>query len=119
MPRPAATAPWAYVKVAEGCDRKCGFCAIPSFRGPQRSRTRSEVVAEVESLAASGVREVVLVAQDLASYGRDPGHGSRELVPLLAQLSSVADPHPLLSLSPSELTAQLLDPTSPPPVPYF
>src|SRR5579875_2043964 len=38
LPRPAATAPWAYVKVAEGCDRKCGFCAIPSFRGRQRSR---------------------------------------------------------------------------------
>src|SRR6185436_3769371 len=39
LPRPPATAPWAYVKVAEGCDRACGFCAIPSFRGPQRSRT--------------------------------------------------------------------------------
>ena len=119
MPRPAATAPWAYVKVAEGCDRKCGFCAIPSFRGPQRSRTRSEVVAEVESLAASGVREVVLVAQDLASYGRDQGHGSRELVPLLDQLSSVVDRLRLLYLYPSELNDELIDAICRTGVPYF
>ncbi|HEY1116178.1 MAG TPA: MiaB/RimO family radical SAM methylthiotransferase, partial [Acidimicrobiales bacterium] len=119
MPRPAATAPWAYVKVAEGCDRKCGFCAIPSFRGPQRSRTRSEVVAEVESLAASGVREVVLVAQDLASYGRDQGHGSRELVPLLDQLSSVVDRLRLLYLYPSELNDALIDAICRTGVPYF
>lgn len=52
LPRPPATAPWAYVKVAEGCDRACGFCAIPSFRGPQRSRTSDSVLAEVEALAA-------------------------------------------------------------------
>ena len=68
LPRPAAAAPWAYVKVAEGCDRKCGFCAIPSFRGRQRSAPLGDILAEVESLE---VEEVVLVAQDLASYGRD------------------------------------------------
>jgi ribosomal protein S12 methylthiotransferase len=80
LPRPAAGAPWAYVKVAEGCDRRCGFCAIPSFRGPQRSRTPESVLAEVAALAdhgpdgaTSGVREIVLVAQDLVSYGRDRG----------------------------------------------
>jgi len=66
MPRPAATAPWAYVKVAEGCDRACGFCAIPSFRGKQRSRDRDALVGEAESLAEGGVREIVLVAQDLS-----------------------------------------------------
>jgi ribosomal protein S12 methylthiotransferase len=90
LPRPAARAPWAYVKVAEGCDRICGFCAIPSFRGKQRSRPRQDVLAEVEALLAQAadedradradppdatapppLREVVLVAQDLASYGRD------------------------------------------------
>jgi ribosomal protein S12 methylthiotransferase len=68
LPRPPARAPWAYVKVAEGCDRRCGFCAIPSFRGPQRSRTALDVLAEVEGLA---VGEVVLVAQDLVSWDRD------------------------------------------------
>src|SRR3984957_9649917 len=70
LPRPAADAPWAYVKVAEGCDRRCGFCAIPSFRGLQRSRPHDVVLAEVAELG-DGVHEVVLVAQDLASWGLD------------------------------------------------
>ena len=74
LPRPPATAPWAYVKVAEGCDRACGFCAIPSFRGPQRSRTAESILAEVDDL---GAREIVLVAQDLARYGRDQGQGAK------------------------------------------
>jgi ribosomal protein S12 methylthiotransferase len=68
LPRPPARAPWAYVKVAEGCDRRCGFCAIPSFRGPQRSRTAKDILDEVEVL---GAQEVVLVAQDLVSWDRD------------------------------------------------
>src|SRR5581483_2607735 len=46
LPRPKAEAPWAYVKIAEGCDRACGFCAIPSFRGKQRSRTVDDILAE-------------------------------------------------------------------------
>src|SRR5207244_1715711 len=71
LPRPAPLAPWAYVKVAEGCDRTCAFCAIPSFRGAQRSRTADSIEAETAGLVAGGVRELVLVAQDLASYGRD------------------------------------------------
>ncbi|MCU1448161.1 MAG: ribosomal protein methylthiotransferase RimO, partial [Acidimicrobiales bacterium] len=70
LPRPPSEAPWAYVKVAEGCDRHCGFCAIPSFRGKQRSRLEESILAEVEALDA---QEIVLVAQDLASYGRDVG----------------------------------------------
>ncbi len=52
LPRPAARVPWAYVKVAEGCDRICGFCAIPSFRGKQRSRSPEEILAEVDALRA-------------------------------------------------------------------
>ena len=68
LPRPRLSAPWAYVKIAEGCDRTCGFCAIPSFRGPQRSRDVASIVAEVDQLR---VKEIVLVAQDLASYGKD------------------------------------------------
>jgi len=81
LPRPAANAPWAYVKVAEGCDRSCGFCAIPSFRGKQRSRSMDDILREVAALAedsatGAGVREIVLVAQDLASYGRDRSRDS-------------------------------------------
>ena len=119
MPRPAATAPWAYVKVAEGCDRKCGFCAIPSFRGPQRSRDPLDVVAEATSLAADGVREIVLVAQDLASYGRDQGQGERALVPIIDEMRSIVDRVRLLYLYPSELNDSLIDAICRTGVPYF
>jgi ribosomal protein S12 methylthiotransferase len=61
----------AYVKIAEGCDRPCSFCIIPKLRGPQRSRTVDDVVAEVEQLAKTGTREVNLIAQDLTKYGDD------------------------------------------------
>jgi ribosomal protein S12 methylthiotransferase len=54
LARPASEVPWAYVKVAEGCDRICGFCAIPSFRGKQRSRSAADIMAEVELLLAAG-----------------------------------------------------------------
>ena len=68
MARPKAELPWAYVKIAEGCDRSCGYCAIPQFRGPQRSRSVEAICEEVEALE---IREAVLIAQDLAAYGRD------------------------------------------------
>ncbi len=91
LPRPPATAPWAYVKVAEGCDRACGFCAIPSFRGPQRSRTAESILAEVDAL---GAREIVLVAQDLARYGLDQGQGAKALVPLIDRGGRAGRPGP-------------------------
>ena len=116
LPRPASAAPWAYVKVAEGCDKACGFCAIPTFRGPQRSRTVESVLAEVDGL---GVREVVLVAQDLAAYGRDQGVGERSLVPLYRQVQERVDRVRLLYLYPSELTDELVDLVAASPVPYF
>lgn len=119
LPRPPADAPWAYVKVAEGCDRACGFCAIPSFRGKQRSRPVDSVVAEVDTLVASGVREVVLVAQDLAAYGRDQGTGRRRLVPLVDALTRRVDRVRLLYLYPSELTPALVDAVCATGVPYF
>jgi ribosomal protein S12 methylthiotransferase len=107
LPRPAPSAPWAYVKVAEGCDRACGFCAIPSFRGPQRSRPVGDVVAEVEALAAGGVQEVVLVAQDLAAYGRDRGVGERAIVPLVEAVARVVPWVRLLYVHPADLTDEL------------
>jgi len=61
----------AYVKVAEGCDQKCSFCIIPKLRGTQRSRPIDDVVIEAEALAARGVRELNLIAQDLTGYGHD------------------------------------------------
>jgi ribosomal protein S12 methylthiotransferase len=119
LPRPPATAPWAYVKVAEGCDKACGFCAIPSFRGPQRSRPVDRVLAEVEQLAAGGVREVVLVAQDLASYGRDQGRGERRLVPLVGEVARRVDRVRLLYLYPSHLDDALVEAILATGVPYF
>jgi ribosomal protein S12 methylthiotransferase len=116
LPRPPATAPWAYVKVAEGCDRACGFCAIPSFRGPQRSRTAESVLAEVDAL---GAREVVLVAQDLARYGLDQGQGGKRLVPLIAQVADRVDRVRLLYLYPSDLDDALIDTVLATGVPYF
>ncbi|HEX4866268.1 MAG TPA: 30S ribosomal protein S12 methylthiotransferase RimO [Acidimicrobiales bacterium] len=119
LPRPATAAPWAYVKVAEGCDKACGFCAIPSFRGPQRSRSIEQVLTEVDGLAAGGVREVVLVAQDLASYGRDQGQGTKDIVPLVEAVAQRVDRVRLLYLYPSGLTDRLVEVIVATGVPYF
>jgi ribosomal protein S12 methylthiotransferase len=124
LPRPAPRAPWAYVKVAEGCDRACAFCAIPGFRGPQRSRAPESVVAEARELVRGGVAEIVLVAQDLAWYGRDTGEPGA-LAPLLRRLDALAveglQRVRLLYLYPSEvkdpLVATMLE--LPTVVPYF
>ncbi|MXW97619.1 MAG: 30S ribosomal protein S12 methylthiotransferase RimO [Acidimicrobiaceae bacterium] len=116
LPRPSSPRPWAYVKIAEGCDRACGFCAIPSFRGPQRSRTLEQILAEVEQLDAV---EIVLVAQDLASYGRDQGRGQRRIVPLVEAVSERAARTRLLYLYPSDLSDTLVDAICATGVPYF
>ncbi|EKU71680.1 30S ribosomal protein S12 methylthiotransferase RimO [Selenomonas sp. F0473] len=71
----------AYVKIAEGCDHRCAFCAIPLIRGGFRSRAMEDIVSEARELAESGVRELVLIAQDSANYGLDVYHK-----PMLAEL---------------------------------
>ena len=136
LARPASEVPWAYVKVAEGCDRICGFCAIPSFRGKQRSRHVDEVMDEVALLLAGGittagqvappVREIVLVAQDLASYGRDrsrPGErvkaGPSPLAALTRAVSDRVERTRLLYLYPSGLTDELIEAVLGTGVPYF
>ncbi|MEO6318055.1 MAG: radical SAM protein, partial [Acidimicrobiales bacterium] len=119
LPRPPASAPWAYVKVAEGCDKACGFCAIPSFRGPQRSRSIAQVLAEVEQLVDGGVQEIVLVAQDLASYGRDQGVGTKDIVPLVEAVAARVAWVRLLYLYPSDLTDRLVGAIVATGVPYF
>ncbi len=119
LPRPPASAPWAYVKVAEGCDKACGFCAIPTFRGPQRSRTIDQILGEVDQLVAGGAKEIVLVAQDLASYGRDQGVGTKDIVPLVEAVATRVPWVRLLYLYPSELTDRLVDTILATGVPYF
>ena len=107
LPRPRPPAPWAYVKVAEGCDRACGFCAIPSFRGPQRSRTVESTSSPRSTRSAAA--EIVLVAQDLAAFGRDQGAGRRRSCPLVEAVAARVDRVRLLYLYPSDLTDGLID----------
>ena len=118
LPRPKSIAPWAYVKIAEGCDRNCGFCAIPSFRGPQRSRDIDQILREVDELE---VQEIVLIAQDLASYGKDrPSElGAGSIVPLVQAVAKRVARTRLLYLYPSDLTDELIHAMLETNVPYF
>ena len=79
---------WAYLKIAEGCDNRCAFCAIPSIRGRYRSRPMENVVAEAAALAEAGVRELIVIAQDITRYGTDL-YGKRKLAELCKQLSEI------------------------------
>ncbi len=132
LPRPATSTPWAYVKIAEGCDRRCGFCAIPSFRGDQRSRSTREILTEARALQAGGVKELVLIAQDLASWGHDRRRagrgeavevldegGTQPLIELTQALSSEIERVRLLYLYPSGLTSGLIETILATGVPYF
>jgi len=108
--RPATDLPYAYVKVAEGCNKPCTFCAIPLIRGKQRSRAPIEIRTELAGLTASGVSEIVLVAQDLAAYGRDiqaPG-GLSALLEFLSEIDGLARLR-LLYLHPREINDRLLE----------
>lgn len=105
LPIGPSNSPFSYLKVAEGCDRKCGFCAIPSFRGKQQSRDFDDLVAEAETLASP---EIIVIAQDLASYGRDL-YGSARLVELVRELMDKIEWVRLLYLYPSQLNSELID----------
>jgi ribosomal protein S12 methylthiotransferase len=103
--------PWAYLKIASGCDRTCTFCAIPSFRGRFRSRGLDEIVTEARSLAARGARELVLVSENTTSWGKDLP-GGRDLQPeLLRRLGEVdgIERLRLMYLQPAELTDALVE----------
>lgn len=79
---------YAYFKIAEGCDRPCSFCAIPIMRGKHRSTPMEDLVVEAEKLAAKGVKELILIAQDLTYYGLDL-YKKRNLAELLKKLAKV------------------------------
>jgi ribosomal protein S12 methylthiotransferase len=134
LSRPPATAPWSYVKVAEGCDRNCGFCAIPSFRGKQRSRSVASILDEVDQLGATAgtLAEVVLVAQDLSSFALDRSTGrtepridgpatggNRPIVKLVSAVSERVRWTRLLYLYPSTLDEALVEAILATGVPYF
>jgi ribosomal protein S12 methylthiotransferase len=100
----------AYLKVAEGCDRVCAFCAIPGIRGRFQSRPADSVVAEARQLAAAGVREVNVISQDTTSWGKDqPGRPA--LAELVRRLDAVQqlDWIRLLYLYPSAISDELID----------
>ncbi|MBR6889134.1 MAG: 30S ribosomal protein S12 methylthiotransferase RimO [Selenomonadaceae bacterium] len=109
-PRIRTTPPYtAYVKIAEGCNNRCSFCSIPLIRGRQISRPIEDIRAEVENLAAQGVKEINLIAQDTTAYGTDL-YGKPQLVELLRELVKV-DVHWLriLYAYPRRFTDELID----------
>jgi len=110
-PRLLSTPRWtAYLKIAEGCDNRCSYCVIPSLRGPYRSRSLEDLVSEAESLSALGVKELIVVAQDITRYGIDL-YGRRRLVELLKALCKVEGIRwiRLHYLYPDEIDEELID----------
>lgn len=89
LPRVVSTGPsWAYLKIAEGCDNFCAFCAIPFIRGRYRSRSMTNILDEAKSLAEHGVKELIVIAQDITKYGTDL-YGKRSLAKLCSELSKI------------------------------
>jgi len=101
---------FAFLKISEGCDRLCTFCAIPKMRGKHATKPIEEVIAEAQELAADGVRELVIVAQDTTYYGKDL-YGEPRLVELLRELEKVdgLDWIRLMYLYPMYFTDELID----------
>ncbi|MBR6735819.1 MAG: 30S ribosomal protein S12 methylthiotransferase RimO [Oscillospiraceae bacterium] len=109
--RVLANAPYfAYLKIAEGCDNRCAYCSIPDIRGPFRSRKIEDIVAEAENLAAAGVTEINVVAQDTTRYGQDI-YGKLMLPELLRQLCRIDGVHwvRVLYCYPDRTTDELID----------
>ncbi len=102
---------YAYLKIAEGCDNRCSYCIIPYLRGKFRSRSLDDVLYEARTLAASGVKEIIVVAQDTSRYGTDLGDGKRLLPKLLHELCAIEGFHwvRLHYLYPDEIDEELID----------
>ena len=105
-----STPPWyAYLRIAEGCDNRCAYCVIPALRGKYRSRPMAELLDEAAELASAGVRELIVIAQDITRYGTDL-NGEHQLAKLLQELCKL-DFHwiRLHYLYPDEVTEELID----------
>ena len=102
---------YAYLKVAEGCDNRCSYCIIPYLRGKFRSRQMDDVLYEARLLAASGVKEIIVVAQDTSRYGTDLNGGKSLLPELLRQLCAIEDFHwvRVHYLYPDEISDELIE----------
>ena len=89
IPRVVSTGPaWAYLRIAEGCNNFCAFCAIPYIRGRYRSRSMENILEEANDLAAHGVKELIVIAQDITRYGTDL-YGKRSLAALCRELAKI------------------------------
>ena len=104
---------YAYLKIAEGCRKRCAFCIIPDIKGPLKSKPEEQILKELQILLNQGVKEIILIAQDLGDYGKDIGHKRSEgLVQLLRNLLQ-KEPRDfwlrLLYLYPDEITDELIE----------
>ena len=102
---------YAYLKIAEGCDNRCSYCIIPYLRGKYRSRAMDDVLYEARLLAASGVKEIIVVAQDTSRYGTDLPGNQRLLPQLLRELCAIEGFHwvRVHYLYPDEIDEELMD----------
>jgi len=100
----------AYVKIADGCNNRCSYCAIPDIRGNHVSRTMEDIVKEVTTIVAEGVQEIVLISQDTSFYGRDI-YGKPMLAQLLKKLEKIEDLHwiRILYTYPEGITKELIN----------
>lgn len=102
---------YAYLKIAEGCRKRCAYCVIPTIKGPLKSKPQERVIKEVNSLLAQGVQEIILIAQDLGDYGKDFAEKHpNALTDLLREILSIQQPFwlRLLYLYPDEITPELI-----------
>lgn len=115
--------PWAYLRIAGGCDRVCTFCAIPSFRGGFASRPADELLAEAQWLVDSGARELVCVSENTTSWGKDLPSGRQGIVDLIKGFEGIEglERVRLMYLQPAEIIPELLDAMAASPVvaPYY
>jgi ribosomal protein S12 methylthiotransferase len=100
----------AYLKLSEGCNHRCAFCAIPVIRGPLRSRNKDQILAEARELISSGIKEINIIAQDLAAFGTDITNKS-QLLPLLDEICQIEGDYKLrlLYIHPDAFPLELLD----------
>ena len=111
LPRVATLGASAYLKIADGCSAPCAFCAIPAIKGPLHSRPHREVIADAHALAARGVQEIVVIAQDTTAYGQD--RGEHDALPeLLADIVAATEGVPWIRLMyayPQHITPRLIE----------
>lgn len=101
---------YAYLKIAEGCRKACAYCIIPKIKGPLKSKPMERIVKEFRSLLSQGVKEVILIAQDLGDFGKDQGHNNGRLAELLRELLKIEGDYwlRLLYLYPDEIDDELI-----------